>query len=307
MNRQLLAQSKTLGQIRLMGTHSSGSGVLQFGVPITPSGTANAVSNTGLVTANEWNFAAVKYDSSDSQDVRLYHGDLSTLVTEVTYASNVDGTIQSDNASAFIIGRDVAGSLPFTGDIASILVFPNTALTLGQIRTLQYRPHSIAGIELFVHYGFNGSGSQIDRSGQGNNGTVTGATVAPHVPIDVRQVRRIIVVPAVAAVFTAAVISAGVGVDDATVPVSLDSDDATADEHELHASTTIGFTPGAGTLKVDNITPGGTPKQVNWSGPAADTNYELVIVSKKAGESDVESNRVQIKTAPARPTNIQVS
>jgi len=57
------------------------------------------------------------------------------------------------------------------------------ALSLGEIRSLQFHPRVLSGCVLYSHYGFNGTGTQPDWSGKGNSGTVTGATVSNHVPL----------------------------------------------------------------------------------------------------------------------------
>ena len=59
----------------------------------------------------------------------------------------------------------------------------SSELTLNQIIAQQYRPHVRSDSQVFMHLGFNGTGTQPDLTGKGNNGTVTGAVVADHVPL----------------------------------------------------------------------------------------------------------------------------
>ena len=59
----------------------------------------------------------------------------------------------------------------------------NTDLALAEIQRQQFRPHPLASTLVFCMLGYAGTGTQPDWSGNGNNGTVTGATVADHVPL----------------------------------------------------------------------------------------------------------------------------
>ena len=56
-------------------------------------------------------------------------------------------------------------------------------MPLAQMQALQFNLHPTTNTLLLSHYGYNGTGTQPDWSGNGHNGTVTGATVADHVPM----------------------------------------------------------------------------------------------------------------------------
>ena len=118
-----------------------------------------------------------------------------------------------------------------------------------------------------------------------------------------------------AGAFTTAVISEGVGTDDENVPVSLDThDDANTDHSDLHRSTVAVFTPDSTTLIQNNITPSQGDVIIDNVGasttaPPADTALFYILRDfEDSGETVIhDSNITSAKTAPARPTGIQVS
>lgn len=60
----------------------------------------------------------------------------------------------------------------------------NSRLSLAELRAIQYTMFpSRSDQNIFIHLGWNGTGTQVDWSGNRNNGTVTGATVANHAPL----------------------------------------------------------------------------------------------------------------------------
>ena len=181
--RHLGGQEQSSGRIRFLTSDSSGAGRLRL--TVNNSGLLlDYVSVDSVLSVNAWQFIGYVCDIASAQDGKIYHGDLSTLVTEVSYAVETDagGTFNATSGD-MIFGRDSNASLPFLGDIAIVMVWPGTALTLGQIQAQQFRPHITPGCEIFSHYGYNGVGAQPDWSGNGNSGTVTGATVSDHVPL----------------------------------------------------------------------------------------------------------------------------
>ena len=142
-------------------------------------------SASSTFVANVWNYLAVVIDTSDSQHARFYRGDLATLATQTGYGTVTNGSgALTGQAGPFRIGSRTVDNFPCDADIATVMFWPNTALTLGQIQAQQFRPHVTAGCELFTHYGFNKVAAQPDWSGAGNNGTVGGSpTVVDHVPL----------------------------------------------------------------------------------------------------------------------------
>ncbi len=148
-------------------------------------GTVNTgvLSTTGQLVAGEWAFLVYAYDLNANSTV-LYKGSLSAIAVDVTSGTSAQGsgTFTAPTGALRIGGNGVSVS---TADceIAYVQIVNGRKLTLGEIRTLQFQPHFVPDTALFSHYGFNGTGTQADWSGNVNNGTVTGATVSAHVPL----------------------------------------------------------------------------------------------------------------------------
>ena len=136
---------------------------------------------TGNITTG-WNFIAFTWDLAGTP--AAYWGNLSTLVTDKSFGTNNgSGAKEDDSGDDFLVGNGASISTAAPYDFAWVGVW-NRQLTLGEIVRQHFlRPHKTNGNVLFTHYGFNGVGTQADWSGNGNNGTVTGATVAAHVPL----------------------------------------------------------------------------------------------------------------------------
>ena len=80
----------------------------------------------------------------------------------------------------------------------------NKDLSLGEIRLQQWNPHRTVNTVMWVEYGYNGTGTQVDLSGNSDavDGTVTGMTQSDHYPgrqlFGVGDERVFVVVPAAA-------------------------------------------------------------------------------------------------------------
>jgi hypothetical protein len=146
------------------------------------------VTNLSALTTNKWWFIAVSFNSAGAagEIVNIYQGDLSATLAEGTYSTATDGSgaNRDDSAISLAVGNTTPASpaSAFQGRIAWCGVW-NRELSLAELRMQQFRPHKTSGCVLFTHYGFNGTGAQPDWSGNANAGTVTGATVAEHVPL----------------------------------------------------------------------------------------------------------------------------
>ena len=134
------------------------------------------------LSTNTWMFIAATYDSGAAQFGHIYVGTLTTLATESTYNRNNNNSWSGDSGNDYTVGNRSSGGLRWQGDIA-IYGDIDRALSLGEIQSLQFRPRVVSGQRIFCHFGFNGTGTQPDWSGNGHDGTVTSATVADHVPL----------------------------------------------------------------------------------------------------------------------------
>lgn len=141
-------------------------------------------TGTGVITVDNWQCLAATWDAAGvAADQKLYRGTLTTSLAELTYAEQGVGAGAHDDAAAVLVLGNRAGlSTPFIGRLAWVGIW-NRALPLGELLDQQFHPHVTSGCVGFWHLGFAGTGTQPDWSGNGNAGTVTGATVGAHVPL----------------------------------------------------------------------------------------------------------------------------
>lgn len=145
-------------------------------------------TNNANLTTGKWWYIAVTFDTGASagEVVNVYLGDISTLVTERTYATATDGSgaVDSEASASLFVGSAGGGGSNAVGADIAIFQFYDTALSVEAIQLLQWLPRVLnSNCLIYSHYGFNGTGTQADWSGNGNSGTVTGATVSDHVPL----------------------------------------------------------------------------------------------------------------------------
>lgn len=170
------------------GIQVDGTGLLAFIRRGSPAFTGTEVAATGLLSINTWQMVGTVMDatSSTATDQKLFYGSLTSMIAEVpSYSSQDAGSGATSQGSInTLIGNNGDGSFVsgFPGKIAWVATW-NRILTLGEIQAQQFTPHVTAGCQLFIHCGFNGTGTQPDWSGNGRNGTVTGATTDSHIPL----------------------------------------------------------------------------------------------------------------------------
>jgi hypothetical protein len=164
------------------------AGALHFGIDYTVADVL-MIDNAALSTG-QWIFIGASFDSSAvAANQKLWIGDLTTLAAEpAVYATQQasNGVIVTNAAANLKVGNRVGDDRSPDGRIAWIGIWNGTRMIQGQVRDQQFNPHvtSDGNCVLFMHLGFNGTGTQADWSGNSqNNGTVTTATVADHVPL----------------------------------------------------------------------------------------------------------------------------
>lgn len=142
-------------------------------------------SDNGIITTNIWKFLCYSFNASGSANeiINIYHGGLSTVASEVTYAARTDGSggYDLDSAGSLLLGGG-GTSNPTNGRIA-VAAYVAKEMSLQEIIRWQFHPQVTPETRGFWHLGFNGTGTQPDWSGNVNNGSVTGATVSDHVPL----------------------------------------------------------------------------------------------------------------------------
>jgi hypothetical protein len=152
-------------------------------------GTALAdVADTGLLLLDTWEYVGLTYDETDG--CRIFRGTLTTDVAEVSYLTRTvsSGNTTAETGDLWIGNRNAAGSLSSPLRFANYAMY-SRRLELGELKAHQFNWHPRADC-LFL-YDIHGTGTQIDRSGNGRNGTATGGSIANHVPIPSTASRRI--------------------------------------------------------------------------------------------------------------------
>ena len=135
------------------------------------------------ITLNTWQFVAFTFDSAASagEVVNIYGGSLTAAPTEFAYTTSTDGSgAVNASAESFVVGNNPPANSGYEGRIGFVHVV-NTKLTQEQITAQWIRPRVIVGSVLYSH--LNRTGTVANLAGTVLNGTVTGATVADHVPL----------------------------------------------------------------------------------------------------------------------------
>lgn len=158
--------------------------------------TTDFISTAGAVPLNVPMFVACTFDSTRATTGALYTGRPGRNVAEVAYstATNGAGALNDDAASLLWVGnlqRNTA--ITFKGRIGWYGVL-NRWLTLGEAQQIYTAPtihHALLPGTVLLSGWQDTTATQIDLSGYGNHGTVTGATV--HAPLPSRLARLPIV------------------------------------------------------------------------------------------------------------------
>lgn len=132
------------------------------------------------VMTTDWQSIAITWER-DVIAPAAYRGTLTTALSDITNTSSTGSGGFDDSAATLFTGTNFDGNT--IGMSLALLMIWNRILTIGELEAQRWRPHKNNGCVFFAHYGFNGTGTQPDWSGNGNSGTVTGATVSPHVPL----------------------------------------------------------------------------------------------------------------------------
>jgi hypothetical protein len=158
------------------------------------------VSAASTFAAGKFSFVGFTWDSAGAaSDQRIYHADFATAFAEVSsYFSQAlgSGTVGDDSADDGYLGNFVTANAGFPGHIAPIALWKNVILTTTQMDAWKCDPEMLIGGESGSWWlGDNGTGTVEDHSGNGNHGTVTGATYSADPPI--RRLRSLLLSPAV--------------------------------------------------------------------------------------------------------------
>lgn len=156
-----------------------------------------------LLTTGTWQCVAAWLDPSLSTNFgELYYGTLtSPLASQSLDFSYREASTLDDSANDFAVGNSQSTpSRSIDGRIAMFALWSGK-VPLANLITQQFSLYPIYtnGLRLFCNYGIHGSGgvgTQLDWSGNGNNGTITGATQADHAPIRIFPTFQFLTPPA---------------------------------------------------------------------------------------------------------------
>lgn len=142
-----------------------------------------ATTNTEVVpsgnayTSGEWTWVAMAWNLAGSPTLQVYTGNLTSPMTSYASTTGGAGAYRADTADDLQYGNyDGGGSTNTWGGGIAVGMVYNRRLTLDEILAIQFNPQRGVGCVAYHRFGDNGTGTQYDLSGNGNHGTVTGAT-----------------------------------------------------------------------------------------------------------------------------------
>lgn len=123
----------------------------------------------------QWMFVAGTYNESDGP--RIFLGDLRTAAGEKSYIERTvgDSATDSDDDELWVGNRKLDSARAWDGPISRVQYF-DKVLSLGEIRAQQFYPVNTPSCVLWLELGW----TESDLSGNGNDGTTTGADTWPH-------------------------------------------------------------------------------------------------------------------------------
>lgn len=167
---------------------ATATGLLRF-IIFRGSNFADATDFRGQtldVVNNEWTFVGFSFDPAASPRVKIYRGKLDVAVAEIpsySFSSAGTGTASDDAAASLYVGNDQRNnSLVFKGAIAGGEVGVGT---FSQSQFESRRRSSLAnigGASTKLLFNYESLSTLSDLSGNGNNGTATGAANSTHPP-----------------------------------------------------------------------------------------------------------------------------
>jgi hypothetical protein len=146
----------------------------------------SSVANFANWAINKWMCVAFTWSDSTITDNKLFVGDLANPLAEPSSYSVQrlgTGSARADAAYDLTLGNKKNSSAPLPGRMAVALMW-NRVLTQGELQQAAFcRRVGGGGLILNVEMGFSGLTTQVDWSGNANNGTLTGCAVSDHVPL----------------------------------------------------------------------------------------------------------------------------
>lgn len=180
-NRYLVAKNAVDGNGGFrVDTFTGGEMRMRMSCSVTD---ANVTSSSLALSTGVWYDGHFVYDDADSQEGHIYI----TLAgtdnwAEPTYSTNTNHSGVTAGNPALVIGNTAAASptSSFQGGIASVHYRIGSVHTALERRLWQLGYGHIVAGAVKMELGFPGTGTQNDFSGNGNDGTLTGATYLDH-------------------------------------------------------------------------------------------------------------------------------
>lgn len=153
-------------------------------VVVGRSGTNDLLTGAGSgLNSAGFHFLVVTYDNAAAPNrIKVYTGTPLAAAALDGQGGNGSGSVGNPSGAAYIVGNNATPSNNFPGAVSYHAHHPVT-LNLQQILSMQQRIRRRASTDLLTLYGLNDAGTQPDWSGNGRNGTVTGATVYRNAPV----------------------------------------------------------------------------------------------------------------------------
>lgn len=134
--------------------------------------------STSTPATNEWHNYAVTFDADSSSNRASFFLDGASYAS--TTGLTPGGNRVSDVGDDFVIGNTAAANGHMPGDLAYVQAW-DRILSAEEIRESMYRPGTVKN-GLIGFWPCLGDSPERDLSGNGNTGTVTGATISGNGP-----------------------------------------------------------------------------------------------------------------------------
>lgn len=171
---------------RLIVADTSGS--IQLAVWRTTGFGYQQTSTSTGISGSAWECVGFRYDNTNSAQTahQIYIGDLTTPMVESSYSAGLGSanSINTPQDGDLVIGNSDASPSThfFAGDMAVVKLFDGL-LSLDELIAQQWKTVPRSDLVLYNELGYSGTTTQVDYSGNGNSGTLTGGTIADHVPL----------------------------------------------------------------------------------------------------------------------------
>lgn len=194
-NQHIISKDVTLNGWLLAQVNSPANGCLRGIVWRTGASDADAISSGSVIALDTPTFAAMTFDTAASPTIKLFTGTVSVAVAEVSYNTQASGagTPDSDSAADLYVGNlNRSTTLFWQGSVQMGGIISGSTLSAAQLETIRgltvnaiVSDTDLSDVQAaFAHVLlFNYQAANVtDRSGTGNNGTVTGAQSGPDFP-----------------------------------------------------------------------------------------------------------------------------